>query len=204
MPQTSPQKVATRFLEAAKWPHPTMDVEIVFDDKPHVMYVIEKGALVWFLQQTYNIKPPSAKYKEIVSGNFTLPKAWKKALIEAGAVKYEDGPFGNGPNGGPTLPDGSVGKLARSEKEAGWTQGVYDVEDYRERITGPLLKSCGVALEALQQMTIQNVKYLGQYSMAGMEYREERMAAIESQQTLRKYGGVIQDLQEAIRKMGSR
>ena len=115
LPVGSPEKraILTGLQKvAAKWPHPTLHVEITFEDTPATLYVMDKGSLVWFLQKTYNIKPPSAKYREIVSGNFTLPKAWKKPLIEAGAVKYQDGPFGNGPNGGPTLPDGSIGKLA--------------------------------------------------------------------------------------------
>ena len=86
------------------------------------------------------------------------------------------------------------------ERLAGWTAGVFDEKDFKYILKDPLLTACSDALKSVNLMLQENAKYLKAYQMAGMEYREETQAALESQVILRKYGGAIEDLQEILRK----
>lgn len=76
---------------AGVWPHRTKDVMLVFADQPATSYYIDKSALAWWLGKNHKINPPSAKYQQIVSGNFALPAAWREGLLNAGAEEYEEG-----------------------------------------------------------------------------------------------------------------
>lgn len=90
--------------------------------------------------------------------------------------------------------------LLSKRRFAGWTAGVFDETDYQV-FKKPLLEACDSALTAMSQMARTNQGWLKIYRVGGIEYREEMQAALETEITLRKYGGVIQDLQEAFRKM---
>lgn len=76
---------------AANWPHRTKDTMLVFADKPAESYYIDKSALTWWLGKNQGIKSPSAKYKQILAGEVSLPAAWRKGLIDAGAEEYNEG-----------------------------------------------------------------------------------------------------------------